>query len=152
MIKILTLNKLKLKDRGTGTSLVVQWLRLYASTAGDTGLIPGWETKILHAILCHRKKKKRFKRNNQTCPLNSLKYLLLLFGHCETGEIPVGLRTSDLIVLPGHRPSPEAPQQNCLIREKAEELNSDPIPSPKLKMMKKRSHHFTKIPQVSLHF
>ena len=58
MIKILTLNKLKLKDRGTGTSLVVQWLRLYASTAGDTGLIPGWETKILHAMLCHRKKKK----------------------------------------------------------------------------------------------
>ena len=31
--------------------LVVQWLRLPASTAGDTGLIPGWGTKILRAVL-----------------------------------------------------------------------------------------------------
>ena len=31
------------------TSLVVQWFRLCASTAGDVGLIPGWGTKILHA-------------------------------------------------------------------------------------------------------
>ena len=31
-----------------GTSLAVQWLRLRASTAGGTGLIPGWGTKILH--------------------------------------------------------------------------------------------------------
>ena len=99
--------------------------------------------------MSQKKKKKKIQKENQTCPLNSLKYLLLLFGHCETGEIPVGLKTSDLIVLSGHRPSPEAPQQNCLIQEKAEELNSDPIPSPKLKMMKKRSHHFTKIPRLT---
>ena len=33
-----------------GTSLVVQRLRLYASNAGDTGLIPGWGTKIPHAV------------------------------------------------------------------------------------------------------
>ena len=32
------------------TSLVVQWLRICASTAGDVGLIPGWGTKIPHAI------------------------------------------------------------------------------------------------------
>ena len=32
-----------------GTSLAVQWLGLRASTAGDTGSIPGWRTKILHA-------------------------------------------------------------------------------------------------------
>ena len=32
-----------------GTSLVVQWLGLRASTAGGTGLIPGQGTKILHA-------------------------------------------------------------------------------------------------------
>ena len=31
------------------TSLVVQWLRLCASTAGNVGVIPGWETKIPHA-------------------------------------------------------------------------------------------------------
>ena len=32
-----------------GTSLVVQGLRLHASNAG---LIPGWETKIPHAMWC----------------------------------------------------------------------------------------------------
>ena len=33
-----------------GTSLVVQWLRLSAFTAGGTGSIPGWGTKIPHAV------------------------------------------------------------------------------------------------------
>ena len=33
-----------------GTSLVVQWLGLYSSTACSTGLIPGWGTKILYAV------------------------------------------------------------------------------------------------------
>ena len=33
-----------------GTSLVVQWLRLCASSARDVGLIPGWGTKIPHAM------------------------------------------------------------------------------------------------------
>ena len=32
-----------------GTSLVVQWLKLHASTAGGTGLIPPRRTKIPHA-------------------------------------------------------------------------------------------------------
>ena len=36
-------------QRGQGTSLVVQWLRLCATTAGGMGSIPDWETKILHA-------------------------------------------------------------------------------------------------------
>ena len=31
------------------TSLIVQWLGLCASTAGDPDSIPGWESKILHA-------------------------------------------------------------------------------------------------------
>ena len=31
-------------------SLVVQWLRLCTPNAGDTGSIPGWGTKIPHAI------------------------------------------------------------------------------------------------------
>ena len=34
------------------TSLEVQWLVLYASTARDEGSIPGQGTKILHAMLC----------------------------------------------------------------------------------------------------
>ena len=33
----------------SGTSLVVQWLRLHASTTGDAGLIPGQGIKIHHA-------------------------------------------------------------------------------------------------------
>ena len=37
--------------RDMGTSLVVQWLGLCASTAGGTGLIPGQETQILHKAL-----------------------------------------------------------------------------------------------------
>ena len=45
--------------RVPGTSLVVQWLRLLTSTAGDTGSTPGWATKIPHAVQCGQKKKKR---------------------------------------------------------------------------------------------
>ena len=33
-----------------GTSLAVQWLRLRAPSAGGMGLIPGWGTKIPHAL------------------------------------------------------------------------------------------------------
>ena len=40
---------MKHKTGHRGTSLVVQWLRLHASTAGDMGLIPGRGTRILHA-------------------------------------------------------------------------------------------------------
>ena len=38
-------------------SLAVQWLRLHASTAGGTGLIPGWGTMIPHAAWCGKNKK-----------------------------------------------------------------------------------------------
>ena len=40
------------------TSLVVQWLRLHASTAGGTGSIPGQGTKIPHATQSSQKKKR----------------------------------------------------------------------------------------------
>ena len=36
---------------------MVQWFRLSAYTAGGTGSIPGWETKIPHAMLCGQKRK-----------------------------------------------------------------------------------------------
>ena len=42
-----------------GTSLVVQWLRLHASTAGDAGSIHVKGTKILHAACGVAKKKKQ---------------------------------------------------------------------------------------------
>ena len=56
--------KVFIKKGGFGTSLVVQWLRLHASHAGDMSSIPGWETKISHAT-GHQKKDKRwpFSRN-----------------------------------------------------------------------------------------
>ena len=44
----------------TGTSLVVQWLRLCGSTAGGIGLIPGWGSQMPHcAALPHLRQKKR---------------------------------------------------------------------------------------------
>ena len=54
---------------GSGTSLMVQWLRLHILNAGTLSLIPGWKTgstdhnyKILHAVTkiwCSQKKKKK---------------------------------------------------------------------------------------------
>ena len=41
-----------------GASLMVQWLRLHPSIAGDTGLIPGLGTKIPHAAWCSQRKRK----------------------------------------------------------------------------------------------
>ena len=41
---------------GGRTSLVVQWLRLPASTVGGMGSIPGRGTKILHAAWRSQKK------------------------------------------------------------------------------------------------
>ena len=42
--------------------MAVQWLRLCAPNAGGTGLIPGWGTKIPHAI-CHAAQPKESKIN-----------------------------------------------------------------------------------------
>ena len=47
------------KKSSSGTSLAVQWLRLHASTAGGAGSIPGWGTKILHAVRRGQKKKEK---------------------------------------------------------------------------------------------
>ena len=46
-----------LKNTKRGTSLVVQLFRSQASTAGDIGSIPSWETKILHACSMAKRKK-----------------------------------------------------------------------------------------------
>ena len=34
----------------SGTSLAVWWLRLHTANAAGMGLIPGWGTKIPHAV------------------------------------------------------------------------------------------------------
>ena len=44
-----------------GTSLTVQWLRFRSPSAGGTGSIPGWKTKILHACRVWPKIKKKKK-------------------------------------------------------------------------------------------
>ena len=41
-----------------GTSLVIQWLRLFPSSARDAGSIPGWRTKIPHATWSSQKQTK----------------------------------------------------------------------------------------------
>ena len=41
---------------------MVLWLRLNASTAVDMGSIPGWRTKIPHAIWPKKKKERKEKR------------------------------------------------------------------------------------------
>ena len=45
-------------QKSFGTSQVVQWLRLHASTAGGQSSISGWGVKIPHATSCGQKKKK----------------------------------------------------------------------------------------------
>ena len=51
-----------LEKQDIGTTLAVQWLRLHAPTAGGMGSIPGWGTKVPHAIqLGHSKKKDKNK-------------------------------------------------------------------------------------------
>ena len=45
----------------TGSSLVVQWLRLHTSTAEGTGSMPGRGAKISHAVWCDQKEKKQRK-------------------------------------------------------------------------------------------
>ena len=39
----------------TGTSPVAQQVRLYSSSVEGEGLIPGWGTKIPHAVWCSQK-------------------------------------------------------------------------------------------------
>ena len=47
-----------------GTALVVQWLRLRASTAGGMGSIPGQGTKNLHAARHSQNKKQKTKHDS----------------------------------------------------------------------------------------
>ena len=47
------------------TYLVVPWLGFCASTAGSVGLIPGRETKILHATQRSHKHKKEKEKKKQ---------------------------------------------------------------------------------------
>ena len=73
-----------------GTSLVVQWLRLHASTAGGTGSIPGGATKIPHAWRCGKKKKtKKEPTKNQKILAWRLKSLGFLQKITEQLPLPL---------------------------------------------------------------
>ena len=59
-------------NRTAGNPLVVHWLRLCTSTAGDMGVIPDRGTKIPHAVRhSQKKKKKRKKEIGQHFPTES---------------------------------------------------------------------------------
>ena len=47
---------------------MVQWLELNDSTAGGPGSIPGWGTKIPHALQPKKKKKKDHEKNQLSPP------------------------------------------------------------------------------------
>jgi len=55
-----------------GMSLAVQWLRRQASNEGGPGLIPGWGTKIPHAVW--PKKKKKRERIDKLRYINTIRY------------------------------------------------------------------------------
>ena len=63
---------------------MVQWLGLQASTAGNTSLIPGWGTKIPHAVQ-HSQKLEKKKKNIVTwitglaMDLESKQILMVIF-------------------------------------------------------------------------
>lgn len=48
-----------------GTSLMLHWLRFWASNAGGTSSIPGWRTEVPSAVLWSQKKKKKNPMNKK---------------------------------------------------------------------------------------
>ena len=58
-------DNIEIRNRNSGTSLVIQWLRLCISNAGGVGLILSQGTKIPHAELCSQKKSKQASKNRQ---------------------------------------------------------------------------------------
>ena len=63
---------------GTDTSLVVQWLRLQASTAGGMDSIPDHGTKIPHAKWLSQKIGKKTKKTLQWGCLTIMTVLILV--------------------------------------------------------------------------
>ena len=58
LIKTVGIERKRKKEKNKRTSLVVQWLRLCASSAGRTGLIPGQVSSACHAVRPKKKKQK----------------------------------------------------------------------------------------------
>ena len=65
---------------------MVQWLRIFASTAGGTGLTPGWGTKVLMQ-LCSQKRKIKKRKENCSKHRHVLEVLELILDLHKTKEI-----------------------------------------------------------------
>ena len=65
----------------TGTSLVVQRLRFRPSTAGRAGSIPGWGTKIPHALWCGQKNPPKHPKHTYRVSLKRLKGVMWILIH-----------------------------------------------------------------------
>ena len=66
------LSSFSLFQLAPGTSQVIQWLRIQAPNAGDTGLIPAWGTKIPHPAWRSQKRSKQSKYgSSKACTLSS---------------------------------------------------------------------------------
>ena len=110
----------KKKRMKWGTFLVVQWLRLWTSTAGGVGSILGGVTKILHATGSRQKKKlKKWTARRLSGPALDVRFFHQ-YGSSQNhqGEscLPASTCRSWSTVLrkgsPGHKhnmPEPEAP-------------------------------------------
>ena len=85
------------------TSVLVQWLRFLASTAGGTGLIPGQGTEILHVLQQKKKKSNRLDFAKETTRRHSNRdHETLGWKKCKLesrllGEISI---TSDMQITP----------------------------------------------------
>ena len=58
-------DNIQIRNRNSGTPLVIQWLRLCISNAGGAGLILSQGTKIPQAEWCSQKKSKQASKNKQ---------------------------------------------------------------------------------------
>ena len=81
-----------------GASLVVQWLRLHAPSAGALGSIPGWEARFPHTATmtwCSQINKRHTKRNLQKKKKNLRMELL-----CEPALPPLGIYSEEFEARP----------------------------------------------------
>ena len=78
-------------------SLVAQWLRLHASFAGGMGLIPGWGTKIPHAVGQGQKTKQDQKTPSMlgTCFQSGLRLHYSFWQHESWYTVPFRLERKE---------------------------------------------------------
>ena len=70
---------------------MVQWLRLCASSSGNTGSIPGQGTKFPQASWHNQTKKKKLKQNKTKAEVAALIYNIADFGARKFSGIKKGI-------------------------------------------------------------